>query len=61
MVPELLVGFDPVPMLLRLLEARFGHLAAFCVDGLGGAAVGVRWKAAAFLPAAVNVGVRVIL
>lgn len=55
LVPELLIGFDPVPQLLGLLEERYGHLAAFCVDLIGGVSVGVRWKAAAFLPAPVKV------
>ena len=55
LVPELLIGFDPVPQLLGLLDERYGHLAAFCVDRIGGASVGVRWKAAAFLPAPIKV------
>jgi U3 small nucleolar RNA-associated protein 22 len=52
LVPELLVGFDPVGRYVALLEERFGHLAAFCADAPGGfPAVGVKWLPAAFLPA----------
>lgn len=39
---ELLVGFDPVPLYVALLEEDFGHLAAFFYDGCGGRAVGIR-------------------
>lgn len=48
---ELLVGFDPLPLFLAALEERFGHLATFCADAHGLPAVGVRWRAEAFLPA----------
>ncbi len=57
LVPELLVGFDPLPLLLKALEERFGHLAIFGADGLGGGAVGIKWRPAAFLPAPVKVRV----
>ncbi|EFJ46213.1 hypothetical protein VOLCADRAFT_105649 [Volvox carteri f. nagariensis] len=33
---ELLVGLDPVARLLSDLSAQYGHIATFCVDGLGG-------------------------
>ncbi|GLI63249.1 hypothetical protein VaNZ11_006146 [Volvox africanus] len=48
--PELLIGFDPVGRLISELSIHFGHLAMFCVDGLGGRLVGVRWRPDAFLP-----------
>jgi U3 small nucleolar RNA-associated protein 22 len=48
--PELLVGMDPVGRLTAELAAGYGHLATFCVDGLGGRLVGVRWLPDAFLP-----------
>lgn len=47
---ELLIGFDPVALFTTKLEERFGHLAVFCSDGLGGRAVGVKWRPDAFLP-----------
>lgn len=47
--PELLIGFDPVGRLVSELSIHFGHLATFCVDGLGGRLVGVRWRPDAFL------------
>lgn len=47
---ELLVGFDPVPLYVALLEEHFGHLAAFFYDGCGGRAVGIRWHTATSLP-----------
>ncbi|KAG2496823.1 hypothetical protein HYH03_005229 [Edaphochlamys debaryana] len=47
---ELLIGFDPVARLLRELFAAYGHMATFCVDALGGRAVGVRWAPEAFFP-----------
>jgi hypothetical protein len=52
LLPELLVGFDPVSHYLSLLEDRFGHLAAFCADSPGGfPAVAVKWAPPAFVPA----------
>lgn len=39
---ELLVGFDPVPLFVALLERHFGHLAALFYDGCGGRAIGIR-------------------
>ena len=42
-VRDLLVGFDPVAVLLRMLEDRYGEAATFCADALGGAVVGVKW------------------
>lgn len=44
---ELLVGFDPLPLYLSLLESRFSDLAVFCADFVGGALVGVKWRPAA--------------
>lgn len=41
---ELLVGFDPVPLFVALLERYFGHLAALFYDGCGGRAIGIRWR-----------------
>jgi U3 small nucleolar RNA-associated protein 22 len=52
LLPELLVGFDPVGRFVALLEERFGHLAAFCADAAGGyPAIGVKWLPPAFVPA----------
>lgn len=52
LLPELLVGFDPVGRYLSLLEERFGHMAVFCADAAGAyPAVGVKWLPAAFVPA----------
>jgi U3 small nucleolar RNA-associated protein 22 len=48
---ELLVGFDPVPLYIDLLEQRLGSVAVFCADYVGGAVVGVKWRRAAFAPA----------
>ena len=39
---ELLIGFDPVPLFVALLESHFGHLAALFYDGCGGRAIGIR-------------------
>lgn len=45
------MDFDPVPLLVEELEQRFAPLAVFCADYVGGgAAVGVKWRAAAFAP-----------
>jgi len=35
-----------VALYVELLERRLGHAAVFCADYLGGAAVGVKWRAA---------------
>jgi len=51
---ELLVGFDPVAHYAALLEASFGHLAAFFWDGCGGRAVGVKWRPDALRPTALS-------
>jgi hypothetical protein len=41
-----------VGRLVRALEERFGHIAAFCADGAGGyPAIGIKWLPAAFVPA----------
>ena len=56
LVPELLIGFEPLPLLLHALDERYSHLAAFCADQLGGGAIGIKWRAAAFIPAPVKVG-----
>lgn len=51
LLPELLVGFNPIPHYITLLEERFSHLATFCSDSVGGfSAVGVKWHPEAFLP-----------
>jgi hypothetical protein len=52
---ELLVGFDPVRRYVALLEARYGHLAAFCADFHGGPVVGLRWRPSAFVAQPVRV------
>lgn len=44
---ELLVGFDPLPIYVALLEQRFSDLAVFCADFVGGDLVGVKWRPAA--------------
>ncbi len=47
---ELLIGFDPLDPFLAALEERFGHLATFCADPLGGTPViGVKWRPEAFM------------
>ena len=48
---ELLVGFEPVPLFLALLEQRFGELAVFCADYTGGTVAAIKWRPAAFLQA----------
>ena len=45
-----MVGFDPLPLFLEALEQRFGFLAVFCADYIGGSVVGVKWRASAFVP-----------
>jgi len=52
LVPELLVGFDPVSELLSRLEEQYGHMATFCADLHGGALLGIKWNPLAFMPAA---------
>jgi Nrap protein domain 6 len=52
---ELLVGFDPVPLLVAELEARFDHLAVFFADYVGGDFVGVKWRPAALAPGPLRV------
>ncbi|MEW5318311.1 MAG: hypothetical protein WDW38_009541 [Sanguina aurantia] len=49
LLPELLIGFDPVARMTACLEERYGHLATFCFDALGGSVIGVKWEASAFL------------
>jgi len=44
---ELLVGADPVAALATALDARFGGVALLCADALGGALLGVKWRAQA--------------
>ena len=41
---ELLVGFDPVQMLMAKLQARFAHVASFFADEVGGRAVAFRCR-----------------
>eukprot|EP00850_Spirogloea_muscicola_P014641 SM000106S13989 [mRNA] locus=s106:344809:353218:- [translate_table: standard] len=43
----LLVGFSPVALLVRELEAQLGHAATFWHDALGGDAIGVMWRSMA--------------
>jgi hypothetical protein len=43
---ELLVGFAPTPLLLQLLESRFGMVGVFCADYIGGAVIAVKLKPA---------------
>ena len=51
LLPELLVGFDPVKCYMDMLTERYGHLAVFCCDSAAGfGAVGVKWRPEAFLP-----------
>lgn len=49
---ELLVGFDPVSLLLRQIQQRFQGSVTFFVDTVGGNVIGVKWsnKALAELP-----------
>ena len=49
---ELLVGFDPVSMLVDKLRQRYHGTASFFVDVFGGHAIGVKWssKAVAVTP-----------
>lgn len=43
------MGFEPVPLLIEQLEQRFGELAVFCADYVGGAdVVAVKWRKPAF-------------
>jgi len=44
---ELLVGFDPVSLFLHQLQERFQGYASFCVDGIGGYVIGIKWSAKA--------------
>ena len=41
---ELLVGFDPLPLYVSLLEERFGGVAVICADYVGGSAVGLKLR-----------------
>jgi U3 small nucleolar RNA-associated protein 22 len=51
LLPELLVGFDPVKRYVDMLTERYGHLGVFCCDSASGfGAVGVKWRPEAFLP-----------
>lgn len=47
---ELLVGFDPVPLYVTLLEERFGAVAVPCADYLGGTCVALKLKGPALHP-----------
>ena len=47
---ELLVGFDPLPLFVSLLEERFGAVAVVCADFNGGASVGLKFKGSALKP-----------
>ncbi|KAL4542017.1 hypothetical protein Ndes2526B_g06504 [Nannochloris sp. 'desiccata'] len=47
---ELLVGFNPVPLYVSLLEDRFGAVAVPCADYLGGTSVGLKLRGPALQP-----------
>jgi U3 small nucleolar RNA-associated protein 22 len=47
---ELLIGFDPVPLYVSLLEDRFGAVAVPCADYLGGTSVGLKLRGPALQP-----------
>lgn len=40
---------------LSALKDRYGHLVEFCVGGALGRAIGLKWKAQAFMPAPMRV------
>ena len=52
---ELLIGFDPVSLFLHQLQERFQGYASFCVDGIGGHVIGIKWSAKAREAAPFNV------
>ena len=52
---ELLIGFDPVSFFLHQLQERFQGYASFCVDGIGGHVIGIKWSAKAREAAPFNV------
>ncbi len=41
---ELLLGFDPVSILLHQIQQRFQGSANFFVDSIGGHAIGIKWS-----------------
>ena len=47
---ELLIGFDPVSMLIEEIQERFQGAAAFFVDLFGGDVLALKWNEKAFLP-----------
>lgn len=47
---ELLVGFDPVSMLVTQLQQRFQGAAQFFIDTLGGRVLALKWSEKAFTP-----------
>ena len=49
------LGVDPVRALMRTLRECYGELAIFAYDGLGGCAIALKWRPAAFLPTPVRV------
>lgn len=44
---ELILGFDPVSLLLHQLQDRFHESATFFVDSIGGHVIGIKWSARA--------------
>jgi U3 small nucleolar RNA-associated protein 22 len=48
---EVLCGFDPLEKVLQALAVHFGAVARFYVDRHGGAVIGIKWQADAFVPA----------
>lgn len=47
---ELLIGFDPVSMLLAQIQHRFQGAASFFVDLYGGDVLALKWHEKAFVP-----------
>ena len=56
MAGELLVGADPAAALAAALDARFDGVATLCTDALGGAFLGVKWRAQVRILAYVHSG-----
>ena len=47
---ELLVGFDPVQLIVQQLQQRFEGAANFFADVFGGSILALKWHEKAFLP-----------
>lgn len=52
---ELLLGFDPVTLLLHQLSQRFHESATFFVDSIGGHVIGIKWSSGALAAAPFDV------